>query len=265
MSEAWSNFHLRFPRLRPPQSVTPETAERIAEALGGRDDRVLLLGVTPALSDIGTTLTAVDRSPAMIALVWPGDDRRRRAIEADWRSMDPGQDFSAVIGDGSFNCLRYPDDYRDVFARLGVVLRRPAGFVVRFFVTPDACEGIAALVAATLAGTVESIHALKWRLAMAICAERDTVNIAAIDILAQFDRLFPDRARLIERTGWTADEIETLDFYRESADVLSFPTVAQIRAVLPPGFSEPQLIGSGDYDLSERCPLVVMDWTGADR
>lgn len=262
MSEAWSEFHLRFPRLRPPQSVTPETAARAAAALEGHDDRVLLLGVTPALTDIGRELVAVDRSANMIATVWPGDSDRRHVVQADWRVMAPGGDFSAVIGDGSFNCVSYPDDYIAVFARLQTLLRPGARFVLRFFVTPEPCETVAALAEATRAGQVESIHALRWRLGMALCAERGEVDIAVTQIHALFDRLFPDRAELAARSGWTMDEIGTIDFYCESPDRLSFPTLTQIRAVVPPGFANLRAIGSGDYDLAERCPLVVIDWAG---
>ncbi len=262
MSEAWSEFHLRFPSLRPPQSVTPDTAARVAAALEGHDDRVLLLGVTPALTGIGRSLVAVDRSANMIANVWPGDDARRHVVEADWRAMDPGGDFSAVIGDGSFNCLAWPGDHAAAFARLGALLRPGARFVLRFFVTPEPCERIAALADATQAGQVESIHALRWRLGMALCAERGAVNIPVTDIYALFERLFPDRALLAGQTGWTIDEIGTIDFYRASPDIISFPTMRQIRAAVPPGFSDVRLLSSGDYDLAERCPLVVMDWIG---
>jgi hypothetical protein len=260
MSQAWSDFHLRFPRLRPPQAVTREMAAHTAAAVAGHDERVLLLGVTPALSAIGRTLVAVDRSPNMVAHVWPGDDDRRRVIEADWRWMEPGGDFSAVIGDGSFNCLAWPAGYEQVFARLGATLRIGARFAVRFFVTPDRCESVEALADATRAAGVESIHALKWRLAMALVAERAEVHIAVVDILARFDTLFPDRDLLSRQTGWTADEIETLDFYRGSADVISFPTVDQIKATVPAGFANVRLLRSGNYDLAERCPVVAMDW-----
>lgn len=262
MSKGFSDFHLRFPRLRPPQAVTADMAAHTATAADGHHQRVLLLGVTPALTVIGRELVAVDRSPKMIANVWPGDDGRRRVAEADWRWMDPGGDFSAVIGDGSFNCLVYPAGYEQVLARLTVLLRRPARFAVRFFVTPDPCESVEALGEATLAGWVESIHALKWRLAMAIVAEQESANIAVTDILSRFDALFPDRTELARQTGWTIDEIETLDFYRGSSDVLSFPSVTQIEAVIPAGFANVRLLKSGEYDLAERCPVVTMDWTG---
>jgi hypothetical protein len=263
MTEAWAEFHKRFPLLEPPQAVTPDLARRFAAALAGRDERVLLLGVTPALAGIGRELVAVDWSPNMIAKVWPGDDAHRWVVEADWRSMRPGAAaFTAAIGDGSLNCTAYPHDYAAVFARLAALLGQQGRIALRFFVTPDHCESVDALAAATLSGRIESVHALKWRLAMAACAERGIVNIPVVEILALFNRLFPDREALGRATGWTPEEIATLDFYRGTADVLSFPTMAQIRVTVPAGFSEPLLLSSGDYPLAERCPLVVMEWTG---
>src|SRR5262245_49163572 len=108
MSQAWSDFHRRFPLLGPPLVVLPEIVEQVAAAIDGHDHTVLLLGVTPVLSELGRSLVAVDRSAMMIEHVWPGNDARRRVVQADWRSMAPdGGPFTAVIGDGSFNCLDF--------------------------------------------------------------------------------------------------------------------------------------------------------------
>lgn len=261
MTSAWSEFHRRWPALKPPQSPTPEVAVRIAAALDGHDERVLLLGVTPALAGIGRSLVAADRSPRMIAEVWPGDDHRRSVVAADWRTMEPvGGPFSAAIGDGSLNCVNWPGEIEAVFARLAGLLCRPARTVFRVFMTPDDCEGIDALATAVLAGRVESFHALKWRLGMAACAEQGRVNIGVEAIGRLFDRLFPDRDALARRTGWGGDDIATIDFYRDSPDMLAFPTLDQLRAVIPAGCPAPRLIASGDYPLAERCPLVVIDW-----
>jgi hypothetical protein len=83
----YSPFHQHFRVLKPPLEATAETAEAVASAIGDRRKRVLLLGVTPRLAGVGTETTAVDWSGAMIARVWPGDTERRRAVEADWRTM----------------------------------------------------------------------------------------------------------------------------------------------------------------------------------
>lgn len=263
MSQAWNEFHKRWPLLKPPQAVTPDTAARIAAAIESHDERVLLLGVTPPLAGIGDSLVAVEQSANMIANIWPGDNERRRAVEADWLRMEFGGDrFSAVIGDGSLNCIGWPGDYQALFARLAVLLRAPARFVVRFYVTPDPCESVAALVDATRAGQVVSIHPFRWRLGMAMAAEQGDANVAPADMLARFDAAFPDRGKLMRETGWTMDEIEVMDLYRGSDARYSFPTVAQIRATVPAGFTNFRLLDSGAYDLAERCPLVAIDWEG---
>jgi len=262
VTEAWSDFHLRFSRLRPPQAVTADMAARMAAAVAGHDERVLLLGVTPALTEIGRSLVAVDRSIEMIRRVWPGNDRRRQVLQADWRSMELDGEFTAVIGDGSFNCLHHPDDYTRVWARIGRMLRRGGRIGLRFFVTPEACESLDDLVEATRAGRVESAHALKWRLAMAMAAESGKANVPAIDILAEFNRRFPQRLELVQLTGWAADDIGLFDAYERSSDVISFPTLGQIKKTIPPGFSDMRLLPSGDYDLAERCPLLTMNRDG---
>ncbi len=263
MSQAWDQFHKRWPHLKPPQAVTPDIAARIAAAVEGYDRRVLLLGVTPQLAGIGRELVAVEHNSNMIANIWPGDDARRQVVEADWTRMHPGgAPFTAVIGDGSLNCIDHPGAYQALFARLAVLLRAPARFVVRFYITPDYCESVAALTEATRAGQVESIHPFRWRLAMAMAAEQGDATLATADLHARFDEVFPDRGKLMRETGWTMDEIEVMDLYRGSDARYSFPTVAQIRATVPAGFTNFRLLDSGDYPLAERCPLVAIDWEG---
>lgn len=263
MTQPWSEFHKRWFKLQPPQRVTDEVAARFAAAVARHDDHVLLLGVTPQLAGIGRKLTAADRSENMIASVWPGDDARRQVVKTDWRDMTfAGRPFSAVIGDGSFNCLDYPNDYRTVLARLGNALSAGAQFAVRFFMTPAHCESLDALAQKTRSGDVESVHALKWRLAMADVTERGDPNIAVARIRDLFNTLFPDRTALARQTGWSAEDITTIDNYRESPDRLSFPTEAQLRAVIPPAFCDLRLVASGRYDLAERCPIATMTFAG---
>jgi len=258
----WRAFHLRWPMIRPPQRPTAEVATAARGAIAGHDARVLLLGVTPELSTAGDDLTAVDWSEMMIGCVWPGDREDRRAVLSDWRSLPAsGSPFSAVIGVGSFNCLEYPQGYHDVFASLGGLLAPGSRFAVRFFVTPDPCESVASLRADVVAGAhAMSIHGLKWRLAMALCAASARPNIPVQEILARFDEEFLDRAALERATGWGQDEIGTMDNYRGSSDVCSFPTESQILATLPPSFRNARFIPSGSYELSERCPILTMDY-----
>lgn len=263
MTQPWSEFHKRWFKLQPPQRVTDEVAARFGAAVAGHDRHVLLLGVTPQLAGIGAKLTAVDRSENMIASVWPGDDARRRAIHADWRGMTfSGPPFTAVIGDGSFNCLEYPGEYEIVLGRIAAALAPGARFVLRVFMTPAPCESLDALVQKTRSGNVESMHALRWRLAMAAVTQAGDPNIPVICIRDLFDEKFPDRAALARETGWSEADIETIDNYRDSPDRVSFPTEAQLRSIVPKVFSGVRLLPSGRYDLAERCPLVTMTFTG---
>jgi SAM-dependent methyltransferase len=256
----YSPFHRHFRVLKPPLEATQDTADAIAAAIAGRARRALLLGVTPRLADIGDDTTAVDWSAAMIAGVWPGDDGRRRAVEADWRAMPfRAPQFTAVIGDGSFNTLEYPDGYRAVFRELERVLTPGARFAVRFYVTPSPCESFAGLREDALHGRIGAIDALKWRLGMAVAA-RDGANVARGAIKRAFDETFLDRGALMAAAGWTDDDLAAIDWYKDVPDIISFPTQQEILAAVPPRFANPRFLASGTYELAERCPILAMDF-----
>ena len=87
-------------------------------------------------------------------------------------------------------------------------------------------------------------------------------DIAVVDILAAFDRTFPDRAALVEATRWHPGAVATIDVYAGSREVYSFPTATQLLDAVPPGWGEPRFVASGTYELAERCPLLVVDRPG---
>jgi SAM-dependent methyltransferase len=256
----WADLQSRWARLGPPLRPNREVAEGMARAIAGHDRRVLLLGVTPELAELGDELIGVDINEAMIAHIWPGDSQRRRAVKGDWLDLPfPHGHFTAAIGDGSLNALTYPEGHRRLYGQLAAVLQPGGRFVVRLFKSPDRGEPLAAVRAAALAGKIGSFHAFKWRLAMAIVAASDSANIPVRRILEAFEREFPDRAGLGAAAGWPAAEIDTIDAYRNSAEVYNFPTFVQLCAALPDCFVNPRLIPTGSYELAERCPLVAME------
>ena len=171
----------------------------------------------------------------------------------------PERSFSAALGDGSLNCLEYPSAYQRLFRELARVVQPGGRVAIRVYVTPDPCESTAAVRGLTMAGRVETIHALKWRLANALCAERVQPNVSVQCILDVFNREFPDRRALRCATGWTDFELAQIDAYDGSFDVYSFPTMKQILASITDDFDTPRLVPSGTYELAERCPLLVMD------
>jgi SAM-dependent methyltransferase len=223
-------------------------------------DKVLLLGVTPELADLGTDLTAVDRNDSMVKHIWPGDHGTRRAQIGDWQNLQLGSSkFSSCIGDGSLNAVTFPEDVTRIFRGVADALQPGGRFVCRLYATPDRCEGLDDVHAAAMNGGIRSFHALKWRVAMATAAAQGNPNIPVTAILDSFERLVPDRDRLTQRCGWLREIIDTIDVYRNATDIYCFPTAAQFLSLVPPPFANPRLVNSGTYELAERCPLLVMD------
>jgi hypothetical protein len=144
-----------------------------------------------------------------------------------------------------------------LFDELTRVVRPGGRLALRVFVTPDDCESLSNTRAATLAGRVASMSGLKWRLANGLCAERRTPNIPVRAIKETFDELFPDRAALRRITGWSADDMASLDRLGHIPGTYSFPTVRELLDILP-GSCSATLETSGTYELSERCPLLVV-------
>ncbi len=252
------------PPLRPaPEDVAIVTAEIAAwTAARGRAPRALLLGVTPELATMawpaGSTLLAVDRAAAMIGAIFPraGLPVGATAMVGDWLALPrAARSFDVVVGDGCLSCLAYPAGYRAVAAELRRVLADDGLLLLRLFAAPPQPEPLAEVAAALRAGHIGSLHALKWRLAMAIqAADR---NVRVIDIWHAFEQLVPDRAALAAATGWPLDVIGTIDAYRGSEVVYSFPTADEVRAALDETFSE-RATHTPTYELGARCLTLAL-------
>jgi SAM-dependent methyltransferase len=256
----WNEYHRRWSRIKPPLRPDADVVGAFAHALTGHNDRVLLLGVTKELADIGVHVTAIDRSASMIANIWPGDTQTRRALRGDWLMLPFEENqFTAVIADGSLSALGYPADYRKLLTQLERVLMPGSVFACRLFLTPDNVESVETVKAHALAGEIASFHAFKWRLAMAMVQETRNPNIAVAAILERFDALFPDRTALSQASGWGNADIETIDVYKNSPGVYSFPTLSQLRETIPETFRGVRIQPAGKYPLAERCPLIIME------
>ena len=253
----WNAYHRRWAQLRPPLRPNDEIVSAFRDAIAGQEERVLLLGVTRELADLGRATIAVDRNEAMIKHIWPGDTARRRAQHGEWLSLPlPDRSVTAAIGDGSLSAVTYPDEQRTLLNELARVLR-PRGIVaLRIFATPEEGETLAQVQRSALDGRIKSFHAFKWHVAMAIATEQGNANVAVAAILDAVNALFPDREQLAAATGWSDQDIATIDVYRGSKEVYGFPTLTQLRAILPPSFEPLQVSPSGTYPLAERCPIV---------
>lgn len=252
----WRHFAAVFHRLRSPLRPVASDVARISGAIAGSAARVLLLGVTPELARLGESLVAVDNSPRMLAAVWPGDDDAHRALLGDWTALPfAARSFDAVIGDGALNSV--PGDEHAVLGEIRRVLAPAGRAAIRNFCAPESPERLDAIRADALGGRAGNVHALKWRIAMSLAAERRNAIVSAHDILAAFDTLFPDRAAVSAATGWADDDIATLDAYRGAGHSLGFPTERRLLEQGARHFGACDILPGTGYPLAERCPVMV--------
>ena len=251
--------------LRPTQGEI-DTMERAVAAYAAREGdrrlRGLMLGVT---ADIATmrwptrcSLLAVDLCREMIRSVWPGDIAGvRRAVCGNWMSL-PAQPYSCdiAIGDGSMNCVSYPDGFRAVAASVFQALKREGIFVARCYAQPERREE-PAVVMESLAGRENpTFHHFKFRLMMAM--QRSLKQGVAVDEVYRYWAKYDlDPAVVAERQAWDVEGIRAIALYRDASTVHFFPTLEEQRSLLREYFDE--LSCSTDACvLGERCPMLVL-------
>ena len=262
----WARYHQHWQRLRPPLRPSAEVVAAFDELTRGRSP-CALLGVTPELAGLTLDLTALDRDPNMIAAVWPGDRPERRALLADWLHFPAAlNQLAVVIGDGSLNVLPDALAHQSLLRELQRVLEPNGRAVLRVFLRPS--ESARPSDRRTVDEVVEaarlsqSFHGFKWRLAMALCTERQSMSLPVRDLLAAFrDRVVGDRGSaehwMLDR-GWDPADLTSIEVYADSAETYSFPTRAELEASVPGGLRLRWHNVTG-YELAERCPLAVLD------
>jgi SAM-dependent methyltransferase len=256
----WDGIYRGHRQQEPGSPRFAEIAAGVKGQVSAVRGRILLLGVTPMLADIGSDVTAVDRNHAVVRTRWIGNAPSRRVVIADWRWLPFGAGvFSVGIGDGSICALQYPDDVGAVYENLSRVLRAGGRFVCRVYLTPDAGESVAEVARAAWQGRCRSFLYFKFRLAMAIAAEQSEPSVPVQSIHAAFHAQFPDRDRLAEATGWDRSEIDNIDHYQGSPEIYNFPTRRQALSMVPSDFVNARFVPVGSYELAERCPLLVME------
>ena len=267
-SPSWESVALQWHRWGPP--LRPSSADvRRTEAAVARWGRrnsgealhALLLGVTPELAGMAwpkpSRLLAVDRSPTMLRYVWPGDvPGRRQAIRGNWLDLPVApRSQDVVIGDGCFPQLDYPTSQRAFAAALHRVLHPGGILVMRFFVQLPRRESVAEVFDALRAGRIGNFHVLKLRLAMALHQDcRQGVRLHNVWMAWQAAGI--DASWLPTHAGWSENAVGTIDFYRGQNARLTLPTLAEHQALLSEWFDEVS-IEIPDYELGERCPMIV--------
>ncbi len=195
----------------------------------------------------------------MIDAVWPGERLPcpGRALCGDWSELplESGA-VDAVLGDGSFTLLGWPDRQRAVVHEIRRVLTPQGRLVLRVFVRPEARESLEAVFEDLHARRIGSFHALKWRLAMSLQGGPE-VGVLVRDVWQAWQDRAIDRDALARRLGWSRDAIDSIDAYREAESRLCFPTLRETRALLALHFRE-LACHVPAYELGPRCPTLLL-------
>jgi SAM-dependent methyltransferase len=270
-SEHWRRITALWRLLGPPLRPSPDDvaivhsaahAWRAAHPAAPLD--ALLLGVTPEIAALAwpdrTRLVAIDNSEAALAAIWPKGGSSTCAATArlgDWRELplaDASVDLAA--GDGSFTLLSYPSDYRVVLRELHRVLRPDGRLVLRVFAPPEKSETVSDVADALWSRRITGLHAFKWRLAMAVQPRAERAVVLG-DVWRAYQSICPDPTRLVEEIGWSRESLATVDVYRDSASVYSFPALDEIRPLFADTFTELS-VHVPSYELGDRCPTLVL-------
>jgi len=243
----WADRSRNWGRNGPPLQPNQEIIDCFA-SLVPLSANILLMGVTPQIAEAYTHVTAVEREPAMIERVWPGNSETKRAILDNWLTVDlPENHYDGIIGDGSINML----DLKDVEFMLNKAkkLLRPGGvFACRMFTRLDEPITKERLHAEAANPTV-NFSAYRRLIPMYLAAQNGPVVPVKL-IVNLFDQMFPDRTIL----PWTAEQMSTMEPYRTSESTTWFPTRDEILDLAPKGS---RYIESGTYDIADTCPILT--------
>jgi hypothetical protein len=93
---------------------------------------------------------------------------------------------------------------------------------------------------------------------MALAHERADPRMPVVDIRDRLELEAPDRAEFAALSGIARVDIDTIDIYRGSAEIYCFPTGDELLGALPPALRLVEFAPSGSYELSEHCPLAIL-------
>lgn len=236
MSSHWDSYigwDLVGAPLRPTRSVI----QRYAELVEGQNS-LGLLGCTPELLDLRVpTIVAMDNSEARAA-TWPC-----AVMVDDWRHpRDLFGPFDSIIGDGSFTCLQFPDEWEMVLRNC-----RANQVIIRVFENYESARQDEPV----LHFPYPNFHCLKLDIAM-LLAKNNNGHVPVRLIWEWFNHYIP-RESLHHSTGWPVEVINIIDVYQNSPDVYAFPTQAMIQRAFPTA----KRLHMFGYPFAEYCPIYI--------
>ena len=213
------------------------------DLINSKAQRVVILGVTPELANLpwleNTEIIAIDSSSKMISGVWHKMQKTQgKAIFADWRKL-PLEDNSCdvVLGDGCFTLLDYPNSYHQVLQEVKRILKSQGLFSMRFFLRPSQTENITTIFKELEMGEISNFHLFKLRLARALQTST-TEGIPVAEIYKVWEKTISAPEQLLQKLGWSVDLLKTINMYKNSPSIYTFPTLEEIQDLFSSYFVE---------------------------
>jgi SAM-dependent methyltransferase len=265
----WDDIATSFAVLGPPLKPSGEDIHFVETAVRNWSSghprktlRALLLGVTPEIAKMewpdASRFTAVDNSLGMAQAVWPGNiPGKRWVVCGDWLALPrPNSSCDVVIGDGSLNCVRFPDGLRAVAKNIRDVLDPDGVLLFRCFVRPTTKELPEDVFSDLVHARIPSVNHFKFRLLMAMQSSTEN-GISVHDVYEKWADSDIDQEALMARTGWDKRAFQSIELYKGQDVIHTFPAIEELRSVLHEFFEECS-VSTPAYPLGERCPRFIL-------
>jgi hypothetical protein len=182
---------------------------------------------------------------------WPGTPPV--PIVGDWRRPASSPDHRNCIMDGSLSS-DIPDGSFALFHDLTCLLEKGGWYSALF---PRCTKPYRRLTRFCPARS--AISCLQNREHVACLATIDSANLRRRHPWILL--VFVNREELVRWTGWSREQIDTIDFYKDSTVFFSLPRKDQLLPVVSSVYPDARLVPSGTYEMSELCPILVANNT----
>ncbi len=234
---------------RPTESVVNDFKSLVPEG------PILLLGVTPEIANSYDDVLAVDRDPKMIENVWPGDTNTKMAVNAYWETFLPSKKFNGVIGDVALTILADKKRITSFNQKAFNMLNEGGTVAQRIFHKPSNPITRDMLIDMLSKPATINFNAFKWMLFMCY-AEETHSKIKLRNILTLFNQICPVREFAARDTGWSMDDINTIELYKDSDWEVIVMSKKEWLETVPKNATNVKFTYQTDYDLCELCPIL---------
>ncbi|MEJ0088316.1 MAG: hypothetical protein WDM80_00945 [Limisphaerales bacterium] len=221
----------------------------------------LLFGVTPEITNLSwpgnTFLRAIEKSQAMIDVIWPGNiPNQRQVVCGNWLDVKIEEhSLDLVVGDGFLTGLACPQQYDQIAGTISRWLKPDGLLIARLFVRTEKKETMDAIMADLEANRIIRFDILKWRLAMAI-QETAEQGVRVDDIYRAWCDIEKTMPALPEQAGWPRATVNTIKLYEGRDNRYAFPTIKELADAISP-YLEQVSVTIPTYHFGQCCPILV--------